>query len=107
MFNKAVLKKKQQKKNNEFLGNALITSGWLKPLTILNRDHWMQTLIVQDVLKKMATATGWIPYKTRGTGNSWHLRPEYLASGFDKSGSTWMPGVPRRKQWEGGQLFPC
>lgn len=51
----------QEVANDEFLGNALIIAGWLKPLTILNRNHAMQTLIVHDVLKKMARATGSVP----------------------------------------------
>ena len=38
--------------SNEVLGNALITAGWLKPLTLLNSNHAMQTLIVHDVLVK-------------------------------------------------------
>ena len=42
----------QEVANDEFLGNALINAGWLKPLTILNRNHAMQTLIVHDVQKK-------------------------------------------------------
>ena len=37
---------------NEVLGNALITAGWLKPLTLLNSNHAIQTLIVHDVLVK-------------------------------------------------------
>lgn len=48
----------QEVANHEFLGNALITAGWLKPVTILDRNHAMQTLIVHDVLKKLARATG-------------------------------------------------
>ena len=42
----------QQVASNEFLGNALITAGWLKPLTVLNQNHAMQTLIEHDVLTK-------------------------------------------------------
>lgn len=38
--------------SNEVLGNALITAGWLRPLTLLNSNHAMQTLIVHDVLVK-------------------------------------------------------
>ena len=38
--------------SNEVLGNALITAGWLKPLTLLNSSHAMQTLIVHNVLVK-------------------------------------------------------
>ena len=41
----------QEVANDEFLGNALINLK-LKPLTILNRNHAMQTLIVHDVQKK-------------------------------------------------------
>ena len=48
----------QEVANHEFLGNALITAGWLKPVTILDRNHAMHTLIVHDVLKKLARATG-------------------------------------------------
>lgn len=36
----------EQVAENEFLGNALITAGWL------HRHHAMQTLIVHDVLRK-------------------------------------------------------
>lgn len=43
----------QEVANDEFLGNALINLKLkLKPLTILNRNHAMQTLIVHDVQKK-------------------------------------------------------
>lgn len=42
----------QQVTNNEILGNALITAGWLRPLTTLNRNHAMQTPTVHDMLKK-------------------------------------------------------
>ena len=38
--------------NNEFLTNSLVTAGWLQPLTLFNRHHAMQTLIVHDVLTK-------------------------------------------------------
>ena len=42
----------QQVARNEYLANTLITAGWLKPLTVQNRNQAMQTLIVHDVLVK-------------------------------------------------------
>lgn len=42
----------QRVAGNEFLGNALIAAGWLQLLTIKNRDHAMQAVIVHDVLTK-------------------------------------------------------
>ena len=37
---------------NEFFSNALVTAGWLQPLTLANRHRAMQTIIVHDVLTK-------------------------------------------------------
>lgn len=42
----------QIQNDREFLGNALITAGWLQPLTMNNRDLAMQAIIVHDVLTK-------------------------------------------------------
>ena len=37
---------------NEFFSNALITAGWLQPLTFANRHRALQTIIVYDALMK-------------------------------------------------------
>ena len=42
----------QIQNDREFLGIALITAGWLQPLTMNNRDLAMQAIIVHDVLTK-------------------------------------------------------
>ena len=41
-----------QPMENEFFSNALVTAGWLQPLTLANRHRAMQTIIVHDVLTK-------------------------------------------------------
>lgn len=42
----------QIQNDHEFLGNALVTAGWLQPLTMKNKDLAMQALIVHDALTK-------------------------------------------------------
>lgn len=42
----------QIQNDHEFLGNSLITAGWLQPLTMKTRDLAMQALIVHDILTK-------------------------------------------------------
>ena len=42
----------QIQNDHDFLGNALVTAGWLQPLKMNNRVLAMQALIVHDVLTK-------------------------------------------------------
>jgi hypothetical protein len=69
---------------NEFFSNALITAGWLQPLTLANRHRVMQTIIVYDVLmKRKATLDQFIKgLETLGVHQLIKSSPELMKQHF-------------------------
>lgn len=69
---------------NEFFSNALITAGWLQPLTLANRHRAMQTIIVYDVLmKRKATLDQFIKgLETLGVHQLIKSSPELMKQHF-------------------------